>query len=186
MPPARASSRKPQKAPARKRTPSNEANRTGEWKKPDQLTVVVVDRLVTVLSNATPLATALAYCGVPASTFRDWRRRADKAAEIQPGRRNPTERRYVDAFARIDKAISETTVTATAIVRSSMLQGDDKRVALDAAKFHLNRREKEYQQTSRHELTGADGGAILTAQLDAAEAWQALVELGIVTDDTDE
>ena len=141
------------------------------------LTQANADKLIQTVSSGVPLDVATAFCGIHRETVRRWRRRGESAREINAGRRTPTERRYAAFATALDTAMASMTVRAQATVGLVMTESD-RRLALDAAKFYLSRRDrKNYGATINAELTGPGGGPVLTSDLSGEEAWLAFTEM---------
>lgn len=170
---------------------------------PGLLTNALADRLIQIVVTGVPLDVATAYVGIHRETLRQWRRRGEKALEINASRRSPTERRYADFVTKLDAAVSETTVLAQATLRRLIvgprptvdketgestptpMSDTEKRIQADMVKFYLKARErKHYGDSIQAEITGANGGPILTSELSGEEAWDAFVAMfGDPTDD---
>jgi hypothetical protein len=174
--------------PSRKRTRAKDIppDKVGKGGNPALLTAALADRLIGTVVTGVPLDVAIAYVGIHRETLRRWRKRGDVALELKASVRNPTERRYADFVLRLDKAMAETTVLAQAGMRQFMLPSreghemsdTDKRLRLDAIKFYLGRREhRHYGSTVQTELSGPNGGPILSADMSGEEAWEALIEI---------
>lgn len=174
--------------PRRQRTRTKDIppDKVGKGGNTSLLTATLADRLIGVIQTGVPLDVAIAYVGVHRETLRKWRRQGDKALELSAGRRSPTERRYADFVQRLDTAMSSMTVRAQATV-GLILTEPDRRLALDAAKFYLSRRERRhYGATLATEVTGPNGGPILSADMTGEEAWEAFVTMFGPPDDVDE
>ena len=131
--------------------------------------------LLNAIKTGAPLDTCAAFAGVTREALRQWRRRGEKALELPAGRRSPTERRYAAFVGELDRALSEASMRAQTTVRQLMVVPDgadaaSRRVALEAAKFHLTHRDaRNYSTQVRAELTGADGGPLdIDVSTDAA------------------
>jgi hypothetical protein len=147
------------------------------------LTLAVANRLINTVAAGTPLDVAIAYCGIHRETLRRWRRRGDQALEIPVTMRSQTERRYADFVKRLDATMAETTVLAQAtlkklIIGTASMTDTEKRIQADMIKFYLSRRERKYYGASvQAEMTGPNGGPVLSADLSGEEAWEALVAM---------
>jgi hypothetical protein len=161
----------------RRRTKEIPPDKVGKGGNTALLTTALADRLVSVVSTGVPLDVAIAYVGIHRETLRRWRKRGDRALELGAGRRSPTERRYADFVQRLDVAVSQMTVRAQATV-GLIMSDTDKRLALDAAKFYLSRRERKHYGVSLNaEISGPNGGPILSADMSGEEAWEAFTQI---------
>ena len=153
--------------------------------------------LLDAVRTGAPLTTCAAFAGITREALRKWRRRGERAMELAPGRRSPTERRYADFVGELDRALSEAAMRAQATVRQLMVLPPDadaatKRVALEASKFHLTHRNAaDYSTQVRAEVTGADGGPLdvdisTDAALDLLVPFLRARGIDVVDDDDDE
>jgi len=129
--------------------------------------------LLDTVKIGAPLHTAAAFAGVSDETLRLWRRRGEKAQAVPPGRRSPTDRRFVEFVGALDKAMSTAATKAQAVVFGTMAQTDDRALAFRAAIWYLEHRERADNST-RIEQTGRDGGPI---EMSPSEAYGAIAEL---------
>lgn len=184
--------RKPRKRIPTKIIPEDRVGKVGNV---TLLTKANADRLIEAVTTGVPLDIAADYVGIHRDTIRKWRRRGEKALEIQAGRRTPTDRRYADFAVQLQKAMSETSVLAQATLKrliigprvrspetNEMVAGEmsdtQLRIQADLIKFYLGRRErKHYGQNVQAEITGPGGGPVLTADLTGEEAWEAFVAM---------
>ena len=111
---------------------------------------------------------AAAYAGIDSATLRRWRKRGELAARKKPSERSGTDNRYLAFCTALDTAMASPIVRAETLVVSTVNRGlpstatdSDRRLALDASKFLLERRARsEYGRADSLELTGPDNGPI--------------------------
>jgi hypothetical protein len=189
----------------RRRTKDVPSDKVGNGGNSGLLTTTLADRLIGVVETGVPLDVAIAYVGVHRETLRKWRRRGDRALEISASRRSPTERRYADFVQRLDAAMAETSVLAQATLRRLIMgprplidretgertpvpmSDTDKRIQADLVKFYLSRRERRhYGATVQAEISGPNGGPILSADMSGEEAWEAFTQMFGEPNDVDD
>lgn len=189
--------KKAAKSPSRQRTVTKviPEDRVGKVGNTTLLTKVNADKLIEAVTTGVPLDLAADYCGIHRDTIRKWRRRGEKAIEMNARMRSPTERRYADFATRLGKAMSETSVLAQATMKrliigprvrspetgeivAGEMSDTQLRIQADLIKFYLGRRErKHYGQNVQAEISGPGGGPVLTADLTGEEAWEAFVAM---------
>lgn len=148
--------------------------------RPPKLTQDLRLTLVEVIKIGTPLKVALSYVGLTDDVIYVWRNKAEAAKRLA----HPTKelQAFVDFFGEVDRAMHEATVSAQRTIHYlfnrdlTVLTTEEKRLAFQAAQFHLTHRNgQDYSTRSRTELTGSEGGPL---HISGKEALALLREIG--------
>ena len=125
------------------------------------------DTLLNAVRMGNPLKTSCLFAGIDDSTLRKWRKRGETAQAVRPAARTPVERKFADFVTALDKALAEANVRAQLTVHKIMTTDvdtasvEEKRLALQAAQFHLTHRDPaNYSTQVRTEVTGRDGAPL--------------------------
>lgn len=129
------------------------------------LNTEIQTRIVEALSGGNYLDTAAHYAGIAPSTLYNWLDRGRRELSRQQNDHEPREDEqiYVDFLESVEKARSRAEVQSVALIRKAAMEG-----TWQAAAWFLERSyPRKWGRMDRHEVTGAEGGAI---QLQAVSA----------------
>ena len=149
--------------------------------RPPKLTPELRVALIDVIKVGTPLKTALAFVGLTDDTIYTWRNRAESAKKLA----HPSKelQGFVDFFGEVDRAVHEAAISAQRTVHYlfsrdlATLSTEEKRLALQAAQFHLTHRNgSDYNTRMTTELTGSDSGPIRFSGREALELLREISE----------
>lgn len=155
--------------------------------RPPKLTVELQRTLIGALRVGTPLKTALGFVGLSDEIIYQWRNKAEAGKKVK----NPSKelQAFIKFFGEVDRALHQANVSAQRTVNYLFardlgeLSTEERRLALQAAEFHLTHRlPSEYNTKTTTELTGAEGGPLF---IDGKAALALLREIGEDDDDTD-
>jgi hypothetical protein len=172
--------RAPARRRARKKPIKKEPAKMG---RPTKLTEEIKSTLIAVIRIGVPLKTALGYVGLTDDVIYYWRNQAEAAKKLV--RPTKDQKAAIDFFGEVDMALHEASVeaqrtvyeiattplertfervdekTGEVITYTLPTPTEEKRLALQAATFHLtHRNSKDYSTRVTTEVTGEDGGPV--------------------------
>jgi hypothetical protein len=134
--------------------------------RPSALTLEKQEALLQAIRSGASDKRAAFYAGIHVDTVRQWRRKGEAALAKPARERGATERKYGEFVTQLERALNETSVLMAQVLTANARLGvqhrrqdgsmhepniDDRRLAVDVAKFWTTHRERDTYHT-RHEV----------------------------------